>query len=39
MPGSLSVRNLGDDLIARLKRRAARDGRVWMSRGGSTPIP
>lgn len=27
MPGSLSVRNLDDDLIARLKRRAARHGR------------
>jgi antitoxin FitA len=27
MPGSLHVRNLDDDLIARLKRRAARHGR------------
>jgi plasmid stability protein len=27
MPGSLSVRNLDDDLITRLKRRAARHGR------------
>ena len=27
MPGSLSVRNLDDDLILRLKRRAARHGR------------
>jgi plasmid stability protein len=27
MPGNLHVRNLGDDLIARLKRRAARHGR------------
>jgi plasmid stability protein len=27
MPGSLSVRNLDDDVIARLKRRAARHGR------------
>jgi len=27
MSGSLSVRNLDDDLIARLKRRAARHGR------------
>jgi plasmid stability protein len=27
MPGSLSVRNLDDDLIVRLKRRAARHGR------------
>jgi plasmid stability protein len=27
MPASLSVRNLDDDLIARLKRRAARHGR------------
>jgi plasmid stability protein len=27
MPGNLHVRNLVDDLIARLKRRAARDGR------------
>ncbi len=27
MPGNLSVRNLDDDLIARLKRRAARHGR------------
>jgi len=27
MPGSLSVRNLDDDLIARLKRRSARHGR------------
>ncbi|RAU21701.1 hypothetical protein CU669_12055 [Paramagnetospirillum kuznetsovii] len=27
MTGSLSVRNLDDDLIARLKRRAARHGR------------
>ncbi len=27
MPGSLSVRNLDDDLIIRLKRRAARHGR------------
>jgi plasmid stability protein len=26
MPGSLSVRNLDDDVIARLKRRAARHG-------------
>jgi antitoxin FitA len=27
MPGNLHVRNLDDDLIARLKRRAARHGR------------
>ena len=27
MPGNLHVRNLNDDLIARLKRRAARHGR------------
>ncbi len=27
MPGNLSVRNLDDDLIMRLKRRAARHGR------------
>ncbi len=27
MPGSLSVRNLDDELIQRLKRRAARHGR------------
>jgi plasmid stability protein len=27
MPGNLQVRNLDDDLIARLKRRAARHGR------------
>ena len=27
MPSSLSVRNLDDDLVARLKRRAARHGR------------
>jgi antitoxin FitA len=27
MPGSLHIRNLDDDLIARLKRRAARHGR------------
>jgi antitoxin FitA len=27
MPGSLNVRNLDDDLILRLKRRAARHGR------------
>jgi plasmid stability protein len=27
MPGSLSVRNLDDEVIARLKRRAARHGR------------
>ncbi|MCG5243129.1 FitA-like ribbon-helix-helix domain-containing protein [Azospirillum doebereinerae] len=27
MPGSLNVRDLDDDLIARLKRRAARHGR------------
>lgn len=27
MPGSLSVRKLDDDLIARLKRRAARHGK------------
>lgn len=27
MPGSLQVRNLDDELIARLKRRAARHGR------------
>lgn len=27
MPGNLSVRNLDDELIARLKRRAARHGR------------
>jgi plasmid stability protein len=27
MPGNLHVRNLEDDLIARLKRRAARHGR------------
>ncbi|MBF0336029.1 MAG: hypothetical protein HQL40_20740 [Alphaproteobacteria bacterium] len=27
MSGSLSVRNLDDDIIARLKRRAARHGR------------
>jgi plasmid stability protein len=27
MPGNLSVRNLDDDLIFRLKRRAARHGR------------
>jgi len=27
MAGSLHVRNLGDDLIAKLKRRAARHGR------------
>ena len=27
MPGSLHVRNLDDNLIARLKRRAARHGR------------
>ena len=27
MPGSLSVRNIDDDLILRLKRRAARHGR------------
>lgn len=27
MPGGLHVRNLDDDLIARLKRRAARHGR------------
>ena len=27
MPGNLLVRNLNDDLIARLKRRAARHGR------------
>jgi antitoxin FitA len=27
MPGSLSVRNLDDDLILRLKRRAAHHGR------------
>jgi plasmid stability protein len=27
MPGSLHVRNLDDELIARLKRRAARHGR------------
>ncbi len=27
VPGSLHVRNLEDDLIARLKRRAARHGR------------
>ena len=27
MAGNLHVRNLGDDLIARLKRRAARHGR------------
>jgi plasmid stability protein len=27
MPASLSVRNLDDDLMARLKRRAARHGR------------
>ena len=27
MPGSLSVRNLDEDLIARLRRRAARHGR------------
>ncbi|MGH7051823.1 MAG: FitA-like ribbon-helix-helix domain-containing protein, partial [Acetobacteraceae bacterium] len=27
MPASLSVRNLDDDLIVRLKRRAARHGR------------
>lgn len=27
MPGSLYVRNLDDDLIARLRRRAARHGR------------
>jgi antitoxin FitA len=27
MPGKLHVRNLDDDLIARLKRRAARHGR------------
>ena len=27
MPGSLHVRNLDDDLIKRLKRRAARHGR------------
>ena len=27
MPGNLYVRNLEDDLIARLKRRAARHGR------------
>ena len=27
MPGNLSVRNLDDDLISRLKRRAARHGR------------
>ena len=27
MPGTLHVRNLDDDLIARLKRRAARHGR------------
>lgn len=27
MPGNLSVRNLDDDLIAHLKRRAARHGR------------
>jgi plasmid stability protein len=27
MPGNLHVRNLDDDLIARLKRRAARQGR------------
>ncbi|MEQ1931470.1 MAG: hypothetical protein ABL957_13215 [Parvularculaceae bacterium] len=28
MPGALNVRNLDDDLIARLKRRAARHGRT-----------
>ena len=27
MPGNLHVRNLDDDLVARLKRRAARHGR------------
>ena len=27
MPGSLSIRKLDDDIIARLKRRAARHGR------------
>lgn len=27
MPGSLHVRNLDDELVARLKRRAARHGR------------
>lgn len=27
MPGNLSVRNLDDELISRLKRRAARHGR------------
>ncbi|MFN0023863.1 MAG: FitA-like ribbon-helix-helix domain-containing protein [Parvularculaceae bacterium] len=27
MPGALNVRNLDDELIARLKRRAARHGR------------
>ena len=27
MPGNLEVRNLDDDLILRLKRRAARNGR------------
>ena len=27
MPGNLQVRNLDDDLISRLKRRAARHGR------------
>ena len=31
MPGNLHVRNLDDDLIARLKRRAARHGRSTQS--------
>ena len=35
MPGNLHVRNLDDELIARLKRRAARHGRNVFSHVGN----